>query len=133
MDALRQGIYNKLTADSTLVSLLSTYRSYPAIVDGYFAPDDIQLPYLEYHMLNSIVDDSKTTRTLIYIVDFRCFVSRNTDPITLAERVRTVLHRQTITVSGWTNHITSVEGPVEEDFGSDFKSMTLTATIHITN
>ena len=84
-------------------------------------------------MLNSIVDDSKTTRTLIYIVDFRCFVSRNTDPITLAERVRTVLHRQTITVSGWTNHITSVEGPVEEDFGSDFKSMTLTATIHITN
>lgn len=113
MDALRQGIYDALAADGTLTGLLAAYRGDYAIVDGYLPPMDMEVPLVTYEIISDINTDSKTGRMRVIIVDFTVMTSVNDDPVTVIERVRTLLHRVAITVSGWTNIITEVSGPVQ--------------------
>lgn len=111
MDAIRQAIYTKMAADSTLTTALSTYRSTYAIVDGFNPPDDMQVPFVVYDVMEDRNIYSKTDTLRVVRVDFRIVTSTLSDPTTIAERIRTLFHRVAITVSGWTNIITEVIGP----------------------
>jgi hypothetical protein len=113
MDALRQAIYDTLAADGTLTSLIASYRGDYAIVDGYTPPLDMEVPLIHYEIVSDDNFDSKTGRIRIIIADITVMTSTNSDPVTIAERIRTLLHRVAITVSGWTNIITEVNGPVQ--------------------
>ena len=113
MDALRQGIYDTLAADGTLTSALAAYRGDYAIVDGYNIPQDMETPLVLYEVVGDTNFDSKTGRVRIIVVDFTVITGTSDDPITVAERIRTLLHRVAITVTGWTNIITEVNGPVQ--------------------
>lgn len=113
MDALRQGIYDALAADGTLTGLLAAYRSGYAIMDGYKLPADMESPAVLYEVISDTNFDSKTGRIRVIVVDFTIYTGVSGDPVTVAERIRTLLHRVSITVSGWTNIITEVNGPVQ--------------------
>jgi hypothetical protein len=113
MDALRQAIYDALAADGTLTGYLAAYRSDFAIVDGYEIPMDMETPAILYEVIADTNFDSKTGRVRVIVVDFTIVTGTSDDPVTVAERVRTLFHRVSITVSGWTNIITEVNGPVQ--------------------
>lgn len=134
MDALRQAIYDTLAADGTLTALLSTYGSAadPTIVDGYFAPEDMELPIIKYSVIADANNDTKTTTMRIIVVDFEITTSTAGDPVTIAERVRTLLHRIAITVSGWTNVVTEVQGPLEGSFDNHTKTALLSVEFTLT-
>lgn len=113
MDALRQAIYDTLAADGTLTGYLAAYRSDYAIVDGYELPADMESPAILYEVVGDTNADTKNGNMRVVIVDFTIFTGTSDDPVTVAERVRTLFHRVSITVSGWTNIITNVVGPVQ--------------------
>ncbi len=125
MDALRAGIYSKLAADGTLTGLLSTYRTKFAIVDGYDIPMDMESPCVQYTVISDNNNDTKTGRVRVIVVDFTVFTTNDGDPIVIAERIRTLFHRVAITVSGWTNIITEVTGPVQVEQDDSVKSSIL--------
>lgn len=122
MDALRAGIYSTMAADGTLTGLLATYRTEFAIVDGYSIPKDMESPCVVYTVVSDLNNDTKTGRVRVIVVDFEVFTTVNSDPITVAERIRTLFHRVAITVSGWTNIITEVTGPIQGEQDDSTKS-----------
>lgn len=134
MDVLRQAIYDTLNADGTLTALLSTYGSAAdaTIVDGFFPPEDMELPIIKYSVIADANDDSKTTTMRVITVDFEIMTSTADDPVTIAERVRTLLHRVAITVTGWTNIVTEVNGPIEGSFDDHTKTALLSVEFTLT-
>jgi hypothetical protein len=125
MDALRQGIYDTLVADGTLTSLIAAYRGDYAITDGYELPADMESPAILYEVISDLNADTKTGNIRVITVDFTIFTGTSDDPVTVAERVRSLFHRQSITVSGWTNIITNVVGPVQGAHDDSIKTANL--------
>lgn len=125
MDALRQGIYDTLAGDGTLTGYLASYRGDYAIVDGYDLPDDMESPAILYEVISDVNSDTKTGNMRVIIVDFTVFTGTTSDPVTICERIRTLFHRQAITVSGWTNIITNVFGPTQGTVNESVKTANL--------
>lgn len=124
MNALSVAIFNALKADSTLTGLLGTYTgvspSLPCIFDSDPVPGDAPRPYVMWsgamhdEPFGGKVEDS--TGREIHL-DLRCVVDApgNSQKLeTIAERVRTLLHKVPLTVSGFTNLIAyCVAGPLK--------------------
>lgn len=131
MDALRQGLYDFLAADGTLTALLGTYRSATAIFDvtpGTEDMNDIEIPCILFEVVANNHFDTKTGQIRQAVVSIECITSTDSDPATIADRVHTLLHRQAITVSGWTNIITDVAGPVRGNYDELERVQILTVT-----
>ena len=125
MDVLRQGIYDVLAGDSTITNNIATYRSDYAIVDGYELPSDMESPAILYEVISDTNADTKTGSIRVIVVDFTVYTCTSTDPVTIAERIRALFHRQSITVSGWTNIITNVFGPTQGIINENVKTANL--------
>lgn len=125
MDALRQGIYDVLAGDGILTGYLAAYRGDYAIVDGYELPADMESPAVLYEVISDLNADTKNGNIRVITVDFTIYTGTSSDPVTVAERVRTLFHRQAITVSGWTNIITNVVGPVQGAHDDSIKTANL--------
>lgn len=120
---LVQAIYNRLAGDGTLTALLATYSGGPAIFSGDPIPQDAQPPFVVLGgPLGDTPDDQRTTsiRTVLYQV--ACYVERNEAggqsvlPIAqIAERIRTLLHRSQLSVTGFTPLYEGVSGPIVND------------------
>jgi hypothetical protein len=124
MNVLSQSIYNALKADSTLTGLIGTYTgvtpSKPCIFDSDPVPGDAQRPYVMWagalhdEPFGGKVEDS--TGREIHL-DLKCVVdapgnSQKLDSI--AERVRTLLHKNYLTVTGYTDIIAyCIAGPLK--------------------
>ena len=128
MDALRQGIYDALVASSDVTGAVAAYRGGYAIVDGFFVPKDMEVPCIAYEVVADRNGDTKTGRVRSISVDISVITSVNSDPAVLAEYVRTVFHRQTITVNGWTNIVTEVTGPIQGEYDIHSKMAVLSVT-----
>lgn len=130
MDALRQGIYDHLAADGTLTALLGTYRSATAIFDGHIPGDgqqtDALLPCVLYEVVSNEHEDTKTGQIRRVLVNVEATTSTTDDPATIADRLHFLFHRTAVTVSGWTNIITSVSGPVQGPTDAHTRTATLT-------
>lgn len=130
MDVLRQGIYDHLAADGTLTALLATYRTAPAIFDGYIpgAGDitDALVPCILYEVVSSDHNDTKTGEIRRILVNIEASTSVNGDPAVIADRIHTLLHNTAITVTGWTNIITTVSGPIQGVFDTHTRTAVLT-------
>jgi hypothetical protein len=132
MNELREAIYDLLAADGTLTSALGTYRSAPAIFDGFIPGNlpqtDAALPLVLYDLVAVNVRDTKSGEIKDIIVNFEVETSAASDPGTVADRIRTLLHGQAVTISGWDNIITIVNGPVTGQFDDEVKVLILTVT-----
>lgn len=130
MSAITTAIYNVLSGDSTLTNLLGSNSffgsSRPSIFTKEPLPpgfkDDDHGPYIIVSPAISTEPgpyDTKNSTGLEVIIDVRCYADRNKttnsaiDAISL--RVRTLFHRVSITVVGYTVEIASVSGPVGAD------------------
>ena len=102
---ITQAIYNKLSGDATLVGLLASYKGAPAIFTTDPAPGDATLPYIvTAGDIAEVPFDTKTTLGRTITRDVRCYAAASGSAITveaIAERVRTLLHRQALTIAGF--------------------------------
>ena len=116
---LTEAIYDVLSGDGTLVGLLTTYGGLPAVFTTDPAPGDAALPYIVSagHVADAAFD-TKTTLGREVWRDVRCYAEADGSAVTveeIAERVRTLLHRQTITVTGFGMVVAECSGPVVAD------------------
>lgn len=108
----------KLHNDATLTGKLSTFNAKPAIF-ATRAPEAAALPYV---VLPGSVShegfDTKTTLGHDILKDIGCYAEESGSPVLvedIAERVRTLFHRQTIAVVGFTPMICLASGPIVND------------------
>jgi len=116
MSDFTKAFYTRLSSDATLTSLLQTYGGSPSIFSGGLAPDDAELPYI---IISSPVGDepfdTKTTRGREQVRDIRCYVQDEGSSLKIeqiAERVRTLFHRHTLSIDNHTTIIASASGAI---------------------
>ena len=114
-----QAIYDKLANDGTLTALLATYNGSPAIFTIDPAPGDAELPYIV--TAGAVVQlpfDTKTSRGRDLLRDVRCYAAADGSAVVveaMAERVRALLHRQPLVISGFDWILSNCTGPIAAD------------------
>lgn len=116
---LTQAIYDRLAGDVTLTGLLATYNGSPAIFTTDPAPGDAVLPYIvSAGEVAQAPLDTKTSRGRSVIRDVRCYAEADGSTVVIeamAERARALLHRQALTIAGFTWLISDCSGPTVAD------------------
>lgn len=117
LSVLTAAIYNKLANDATLTALLATYRSNPAIFTADLIPEDALMPYVVLDNTWAQVDIGAKDNALDREIsrDIRVYILRRYSIQQLeaiVERIRVLLHRVVLTVTGYTNIISIVKGPI---------------------
>jgi hypothetical protein len=114
-----QAVADNLIADMTLTALLSTYKGKPAIFVVDPAPENAEKPYIVVGpIIGNVSFDTKTTRGRRARIDIRCYAEATGSSAlieTISERVRTLLHRTTLTISGHACLILECSGPISAD------------------
>lgn len=119
MDDLTQALHDLLAGDATLAGLLNTYGGQPAIFTVDPAPGDATLPYIiTAGAVAQTPVDTKTTRGRTVVRDVRCYAAASGSAATvelIAERVRSLLHRQPLEIDNWMWIMASCSGPIQAD------------------
>lgn len=116
---LTAALYDLLTGDATLAALLATYNGSPAVFTTDPAPGDAEKPYIV--SAGHVVDlpfDTKTSLGREVQRDVRCYAEADGSAVVveaIAERVRALLHRQALNVSGFRWILSGVTGPTVAD------------------
>jgi len=132
--AITAAIHDVLADDATLAAMLATYGGEPAVFTTDPAPGDATLPYIvSAGDVAQVPADTKTTRGRTVTRDVRCYTEATGSAAaveTIAERVRALLHRQTIAISDFECVVADCSGPMAAD-GQDAygRIVTLTMTI----
>lgn len=131
---LTAAIYERLTGDAELAGLLGSYRGGPAVFTTDPAPGDATLPYIV--TAGQVADaafDTKTTRGRTLIRDLRCYSAASGSAATveaIAERVRALLHRQTLEIDGFVWIWAECSGPIVADEQDAYgRIVTVTMTV----
>lgn len=131
---LTAAIYSRLSGDTELVGLLGSYRGGPAVFTTDPAPGDATLPYIV--TAGQVADaafDTKTTRGRTLIRDLRCYSAASGSAATveaIAERVRALLHRQTLEIDGFVWIWAECSGPIVADEQDAYgRIVTVTMTV----
>jgi hypothetical protein len=131
---ITQVIYDVLSGDATLSAMLATYRGNPAVFTTSVAPGDAVLPYIV--TAGSVADvpfDTKTTLGRTITRDVRCYAASSGSVVNveaIAERVRALLHRQALVISGFAWLWSLCSGPMamdEQDAYGRIVTVTMTA------
>jgi hypothetical protein len=116
---ITQAVYDRMANDATLIALLATYRSGPAVFTTDPAPGDATLPYIV--TAGAPVDisfDTKTTLGRQLWRDLRCYAAADGSATlieTIAERVRALFHRQALVIPGFVWLWAECSGPIVAD------------------
>ncbi len=119
-------IRDVLIADATLVSLVGAYdppgagAAEPKVFSTDPIPEGAEFPFIVISgpVSDEPFDQKGSIGGRQVLVDIRCYTDRTGSAAairTLAERVRTVLHRQTVAVAGLTWIDTRIGGPIVAD------------------
>ena len=116
---LTAAIYNRLAGDAMLTALLAEYNGQPAVFTTDPAPGNAVLPYIvSAGQVAVSPSDTKTTRGRQVWRDVRCYAPSTGSAVLIeqiAERVRELLHRHRLEVSGYEVYICEASGPVGAD------------------
>lgn len=116
MSAFTAGIFNKLNTDTTLIGLLNTYNTNPAIFTGDKVPNNADLPYITISgNITGDAADTKTTEGRDVVRDIGCWDAESSSVLTvetIAERVHDLCHRATFTFTGHTNWSSEASPPI---------------------
>lgn len=119
MNEVTQALYNKMTADATLIGLLATYGGNPAVFTVDPSPGDAVLPYIvTVGAVARVPFDTKTTLGCDIRRDVRCYAAAEGsayDVDAIAERVYWLFHRQPLTIAGFGVWLTECSGPLGAD------------------
>ena len=115
MSALSAAFYGLLSGDTALTDVVKTWDGRPAIFTYEPVPKDVELPYIiTSGEIADTPNDSKDTTGRRIIRDIRVYADRTGSTVTieaLAERIRTLFHRSSISVTGFKTIYVSVSGP----------------------
>ena len=121
---LAAALYDTLSVDGTLAGMLTDYNGSPAIFTSHPAPGDAELPYIvTAGEVSHLPFDTKTTRGRDLIRDVRCYAEADGSVVVveaIAERVRDLLHRQALVISGFDWIISNCSGPLAADEGDAY-------------
>ncbi|MBN1248469.1 MAG: DUF3168 domain-containing protein [Anaerolineae bacterium] len=116
---ITKAIYDRLSSDGTLTAFLNSYEGEVGIFTTDPAPDDAALPYVvTAGEVAQQPRDTKTTRGREVWRDVRCYASPGGSAETveaIAERVRTLLHRQALEIDGFVWVWAECSGPIVAD------------------
>jgi hypothetical protein len=116
---LTQAIYDKLSGDAALTALIATYDGLPAIFTTDPAPGDAALPYIvSAGEISNTPFDTKNCLGETVARDVRCYTDASGSAIVveaIARRVRELLHRQSLTISGYNWIMSDCFGPIVAD------------------
>lgn len=119
MSVLTAAVYDRMANDATLTALLATYQGEPAIFTIEPVPGDAKLPYIvTAGEMSQAPFDTKVDRGRRAFRDVRCYAPADGTAITveaMAERVRSLFHRYSLTVTDFGVIVANVVGPVEAD------------------
>ena len=114
-----EAIYDKLVGDATLVALLATYEALPAVFTVDPIPEGADLPFIvSAGHVTDVAFDTKLTQGREVWRDMRCYADADGSAITgeaIAERVRELLHREEISVTGFGMMVAECSGPIVAD------------------
>jgi len=116
---LTAAIYARLAGDGTLGGLLARYEGGPALFTTDPAPGDASLPYVV--TAGAVAQrpfEAKNRGGREVFRDVRCYAPASGSAAlveALAERVRALLHRWPLVVSGWETWVAEASGPVAAD------------------
>ena len=114
-----KAIFDRLTADATLTAMLATYEGSPAMFTTDPVPGNAMPPYIVCAgTVASVPFDTKTTRGRAPAVDVRCYAEANGSAVVveaIADRVLSLLHRQTLSIDDFNWVLSSASGPVAAD------------------
>jgi hypothetical protein len=119
MSILTAAIFNKLAGDASLIVMLGEYKGAPCIFTTDPVPGDAPLAYIvTAGEVTQSPWDTKTTRGRSLIRDVRCYTEADGSAVlieAIAERVRSLLHRQALVIGGFQWIISSCDGPIVAD------------------
>jgi len=119
MSILTQALYDVLANDVTLTGMLATYGDEPAIFTTDPVPGDAGRPLIvTAGEATQVPFDTKQTRGRDLVRDIRCYADADGSAVeieAIAERVRTLLHRQALTISGFSWMVSDCAGPIVAD------------------
>ena len=116
---LTQAISDRLAGDATLTAMLAEYDGRAAVFTTDPAPGNATMPYIV--TAGEVTDsayDTKTTLGRELRRDVRCYAPIAGSAVTIeaiAERVRALLHRQPLSVSGYDVWMAECSGPIVAD------------------
>jgi len=114
-----QAIYTRLANDATLIALLAEYNGAPAIFTTDPAPDDAVMPYIvAAGNVAAAPFDAKDCLGQTVTRDVRCYAAANGSAAVveaIAEKVRQLLHRQQLSITGYNWIMSAVTGPIAAD------------------
>lgn len=112
---LDEAVRARLLADPVLSSELARYDIESAVFFGGRVPADAGLPFVVVDVPTAdLADDTKTTLGRDVTLTVRSYAGPNgTSKVgTIAERTRTVLHRQPVGVDPYSGWLADADGPV---------------------
>ena len=119
MSILSGAIYDVLVADATLIGLVSSYGGQAAVFTIDPAPGDAELPYIvTAGEVSQAPADTKNSLGRELRRDVRCYAAANGSAVTveaIAERVRALLHRQSMEITGFVWIWAECSGPIVAD------------------
>jgi hypothetical protein len=116
MTVLVTPIYNVLVGDATLTAYLSTYNGVPAVFSNMKVPPDADTPFIAISPptadgnFDTLKEFGRDTSHSIWIIFPETGSVSNLDAA--AERVRTLLHKTSLTVPGFQHVQSFTTGPV---------------------
>ena len=116
MGLVTEAIYDRLVGDYDLGVLLASYGGAPGVFTVDPVPGDATLPYVvTAGQVWARPFDTKTTRGRELSRDVRCYAEGDGSATlveAIAERVRSLLHRQLLTIEGFGVWLMECSGPV---------------------
>jgi hypothetical protein len=131
---LTSALYQVLAGDGPLAGLLSSYGGRPAVFTTDPAPGDAEFPYIvSAGQFADAPFDTKNTRGRTVRRDVRCYDAAGGSAVTveaIAERVRALLHRQPIVLTGFAWLWGECSGPISADEPDAYgRIVTVTMTV----
>lgn len=100
MNALETAIYSKLTGDTTLMALVGA-------VCNTIVPRGQALPVCLFQPMSGIEENASPNDSIRYVYLVKGIARSKATAMAIAERASYLLHKSTITVTGWNNFWTA--------------------------
>jgi len=143
MNSVTQALFDTLNGDGTLTALLGTHDlgagAAASIFNGtiiYEQPEPTIYPYIVFNLISSNYDGVKNAdaRELSYellIAGGEALIYDMETLGTIAERIRVLLHKQALSISGWTMVISIVDGPIYSTFDDQSVALSMNYTCKV--
>jgi len=109
MNAIEIGLYNKLKGNSTLTAALSSATA----IYNTVAPQGTSMPYVVFNWAGGGLENISPSElhNVVYVV--KALADDTSEAATLQGYIKSAVHLQTLTVSGYTNMITLCEDALQ--------------------